>query len=72
MKKKIAFVFVPVFTICIAGMIAFNSAKTPSNNKEGIVELTGPVSRDSAVKKGEYTVTTMGFRIPGSNKNNEK
>ena len=65
MKNKITLVLALVLTVVIAGMIACNSSKRPSKNKEGITEITGPSEQESISNQEKQTVTIMGWDTTG-------
>jgi hypothetical protein len=46
--KKIIVIVVAVLTVLVTGIIACNSSNTPSKNKEGIMEITGPSDKEEA------------------------
>jgi uncharacterized protein YxeA len=46
--KKIIVVVIAVLVIVVAGFIACNRSSTPSKNKEGIMEITGPSDKEEA------------------------
>lgn len=58
--KKVTAILSAVSLVITVAVISCNSSTTPSSNKEGIAELSGPVSQDSLISRGRYLVTIMG------------
>jgi len=58
--KQVTIILTAITTVTALGIVACNSNKQPSANREGIAEISGPISNDSLVKRGQYLVTIMG------------
>ena len=57
--KKITLILSTMVALVVTAIIACNSDKKPSSNKEGIVEKQQPISQDSLISRGRYLVTVM-------------
>jgi hypothetical protein len=61
--KKVSIVLFTITLLAVTAIIACNSDKTPSTNKEGVVEVKGITeagSKENMVRRGQYLVTIMG------------